>query len=139
MRIESTRSVHERADELIWDSEDQMSDLIGLNRRSHGFGAVAFMIALGLALSPATAQPTPESHDHSQHGTPADNHPHHTKQQDHSRHQPAAGAKKKKAVLAKTKKPAKHGGHPASPGARRHASPGKQATHGEHGGAHDEH
>jgi len=111
-----------------------MSDFVGTSRRSRGFGAFGLSIALGLLLSPAMAQQAPEPHDHSQHGAPAQDHSkHNMTPQGHSGHSPAVRTKKK-AAPAKTKEPAKHSGHPASHGAMRTASSGRQATHAGHGG-----
>ena len=116
-----------------------MFEFAGSNRRSRGFGALVFSMALGLPMSPAVAQQPAESHDHSQHGTPPEDHSQHDKApQDHSSHQAAPAATK--SAPATTKPPAKHSGHPASHGAMRHAPPGKPAAHSEHGGGtHDQH
>jgi hypothetical protein len=106
-------------------------------------------LTLSFLLSPALAQQAAEPHDHSQHGAPPADHSQHKMPPedhsqhkmappDHSGHRPAASAQKKSAPKSKT--PAQHSGHPASHGAVQHASPAKQAKHGEHaGGAHDEH
>src|SRR5882724_6017943 len=114
-----------------------MRDLVCSRWRSRGCGALA--LTLSFLLSPALAQQAAEPHDHSQHTAPPPDHSQHTMTPaDHSGHRPAAGAEKKSAP--KTKTPAKHSGHPASHGAMQHVSPGKPATHSEHGGsAHDEH
>ena len=124
-----------------------MRDLVWCRRRCRGFGA--FALTLSFLLSPALAQQAAEPHDHSQHGAPPADHSQHKMPPedhsqhkmappDHSGHRPAASAQKKSAPKSKT--PAQHSGHPASHGAVQHASPAKQAKHGEHaGGAHDEH
>ena len=117
-----------------------MTMVVGLNRPVRERVLPAFVLALSLVLSPASAQPASEQHDHSQHGTVAQEHSHRgSAPQGHSGHQSAAGAKKT-APAKKLKAPARHSGHPTSHGIMQHASPGKKTAHSEHGGGmHGEH
>ena len=119
-----------------------MRDFVVSNRRIRGLGAVALALSFRCRRRWRSKPPNRTTirsmprrrEDHSQHRMPP---------QDHSGHQPRRSTPKKTAP-AKTENTRearwKHSGHPASHGATRHASPGKQAAHSGHGGgAHDEH